>query len=54
MFPATPLWQANCARFILPVVVSALPASLMSRFAGAAAESMVRLLTFLSPLTVRQ
>jgi hypothetical protein len=31
-----------------------LPASLIARFSGAAAESMTRLLAFLIPLSVRQ
>ncbi|MES2026295.1 MAG: hypothetical protein V4448_12110 [Pseudomonadota bacterium] len=54
LFPATPLWQAACARFMPPVATTALPASLINRFTGSAAESMRRLLTFLTPLTVRQ
>lgn len=51
-FPLTPLWQAACARFMPPVDLSLLPASLIARFTGAAAESLMRLLEFLSPLTV--
>jgi hypothetical protein len=54
LFPATPLWQAQCARFMPPVATTELPASLIERFTGSAAESMMRLLAFLSPLTVRQ
>lgn len=54
VFPTTPLWQSDCARFMPPVPTSELPAGLIERFAGSAAESMMRLLTFLSPLTVRQ
>ncbi|MGV8891701.1 MAG: hypothetical protein ACOH2K_01875 [Burkholderiaceae bacterium] len=53
-FPATPLWQANCARFMPPVATTGLPVSLTERFTGPAAESMMRLLAFLTPLTVRQ
>jgi len=51
-FPLTPLWQAACARFMPPVDLSRLPGSLIERFAGSAAESLMRLLVFLSPLTV--
>ncbi|NDP40772.1 MAG: hypothetical protein GZ093_18910 [Rhodoferax sp.] len=54
LFPATPLWQANCARFMPPVATTELPVSLTERFTGPAAESMMRLLAFLTPLTVRQ
>lgn len=53
-FPATALWQAHCARFMPPVDMDQLPASLIARFSGAAAESMTRLLAFLIPLSVRQ
>jgi hypothetical protein len=51
-FPLTPLWQAICARFMPPVSVSDFPASLLERFTGAAQESLMRLLVFLTPLTV--
>ena len=51
-FPLTPLWQAACARFMPPVDLSLLPASLIERFAGVAEEPMRRILVFLSPLTV--
>jgi hypothetical protein len=51
-FPLTPLWQAACARFMPPVDLSRLPGSLIERFAVSAAESLMRLLVFLSPLTV--
>ena len=54
IFPATPLWQAGCARFMPPVPASDLPDSLIQRFAGVAAEAMMRLLAFLTPATVRQ
>lgn len=52
-FPVTPLWQAECARFMPPVSITQLPASLIARFTGSAEESMTRLLAFLSPLSVR-
>lgn len=54
IFPITPLWQGSCARFMPPVATTELPASLIARFTGSAAESMTRLLAFLTPLTVRQ
>jgi hypothetical protein len=52
-FPLTPLWQAACARFMPPLDLSLLPASLIGRFLGVAEESMRRILVFLSPLTAR-
>lgn len=51
VFPATTLWQAACARFMPPVQTAALPASLITRF-GAPPDSMMRLLAFLTPLSV--
>jgi len=51
-FPLTPLWQASGARFMPPVASDRFPAGLLERFAGAAAERLMRLLVFLSPLTV--
>ena len=52
-FPQTSLWQAACARFMPPVVSDLFPASLLERFLGSAAEALMRLLVFMSPLTVR-
>ena len=52
LFPATTLWQAQCARFMPPVPTIDLPTSLIARFTGAAHEAMARLLAFLSPLSV--
>ena len=52
-FCATALWQAQCARFMPSVELTELPQSLMTRFTGAAHEAMVRLLRFLSPLSVQ-
>ena len=51
-FPLTPLWRATCARFMPPVATELFPASLLERFAGDAEEALLRLLEFLSPLTV--
>jgi hypothetical protein len=50
-FPLTPLWQAECARLMPPVVLSDLPGGLLERFEGKAAESLLRMLVFLHPLT---
>jgi hypothetical protein len=52
-FPLTPLWQVACARFMPPVATEQCPASLLERFVGDAEEALMRLLVFLSPLTVR-
>ena len=51
-FLLTPLWQATCARFMPPLVTEHFPASLLERFTGDAAEALMRLLVFLSPITV--
>jgi len=51
-FPRCAFWQAACARFMPPLAIGALPASLLERFGGALAEPMMRLLVFLSPITV--
>ena len=51
-FPQTPLWQATGARFMPPVATEHGPASLLERFAGDAEGALLRLLVFLSPLTV--
>ena len=55
-FPLTPLWQAACARFMPPVATEELPWSLIERFAApspSGAEQLLRLLCFLTPMTVR-
>ena len=51
-FPLTALWQAACARFMPPVATERCPASLLERFAGDAADGLMRLLVFLTPVTV--
>ena len=51
-FALTPLWRAVCARFMPPVRTERCPASLLERFAGHARHALLRLLVFLSPLTV--
>ena len=53
LFPITPLWAAACARFMPPVDVQHLPTSLIERFTGPAAEAAMRLLAFLTPLSVQ-
>jgi hypothetical protein len=53
LFPSTPLWQAQCARFMPPVQTSELPASLMERFTCPAEASLTCLLRFLTPLSIR-
>jgi hypothetical protein len=52
LFALTPLWQASGARFMPPVDSELFPTGLLERFAGDAAEQLMRLLVFLSPLTV--
>ena len=55
-FPLTPLWRATCARFMPPVSEARLPGELIVRFAatdaGPAPEALMRLLIWLSPVTV--
>ena len=51
-FALTSLWQAMCARFMPPVATDAMPLSLLERFMGNRQEALIRLLVFLSPLTV--
>jgi hypothetical protein len=52
-FMQTALWQAAGARFMPPLSPDQLPAGLLARFAGDVAESLLRLLVFLTPITVR-
>lgn len=52
-FACTALWQETSARFMPPVLIVDLPLSLMDRFTGATHEAMLRLLNFLSPLSVQ-
>ena len=51
-FPLTPLWRAACARFMPPVPQAQLPGELIARFAGPAHEALMRLLIWLSPVSV--
>ena len=50
--PQTALWRATCARFMPPVPEAQLPGELIARFAGPAHEALMRLLVWLSPVTV--
>ena len=50
-FPLTVLWRGACARFVPPVVALAMPTSLLARFSGPSAHSLMRMLVFLTPLT---
>ena len=51
-FPQTPLWQASGARFMPPIPQEQLPGELIARFVGPAHEALMRLLVWLSPVTV--
>ena len=55
-FPLTALWRAEGSRFMPPVPEALLPGELITRLAGPAHEAIheaiVRLLTWLSPVTV--
>ena len=53
LFVLTPLWQTDCARFMPPVPCDQLPGQLIERFGGMGHETLMRLLIWLGPLTVR-
>jgi len=50
-FTATPFWQVARAAFMPPVKHDGLPAALLERFAGDAADRLVALLRFIGPVT---
>lgn len=51
-FVHTPFWKEACARFIPPVPIGALPASLLARFRGEDLQRrLIQSLRFLSPLS---
>ena len=52
-FALTPLWRATCARFMPSVDVAGFPLTLLERFTGSAENSLMRLLVFLRPVTLR-
>jgi hypothetical protein len=51
-FPLTALWRGAGGRFMPPVTIERLPASVLERFAGTPAQSMRHFLMFLTPVTV--
>ena len=51
IFTAMPFWQIARAAFMPPVDEARLPAAMLERFAGSAAERMTALLRFLNPIT---
>jgi hypothetical protein len=51
VFTATPFWHIARAAFMPPVDENRLPAALIERFAGGAAERLIALLRFLSPIS---
>ena len=50
-FVAGAFWKSLKGRFVPPVELDTLPASLLERFAGQAPANVLRLLHFLAPLT---
>jgi hypothetical protein len=50
-FTESAFWKAARAAFSPPVAVTAVPSSLLERFAGAAHEQLAALLRFLAPLS---
>jgi len=50
-FTATPFWQVARATFMPPIDHERLPASLLERFTGDAADRLVALLRFIGPVT---
>lgn len=51
-FIRTSFWQGACARFVPPLPIAALPASLLERFTGDDSQSrLIQALRFLSPLS---
>ena len=51
LLTASSFWQAARAAFMPPVDETRLPAAMLERFAGEAAERMTALLRFLAPIT---
>jgi hypothetical protein len=51
VFTATPFWRIARGAFVPPVDENRLPAALIDRFAGGAAERLIALLRFLSPIS---
>ncbi len=53
-FVTSPFWRGAQGRFMPPVGIEALPASLLERFAGDERARLLHALTFLTPLTTRR
>ena len=53
-FVASPFWRSAQGRFMPPVVIEALPASLLERFAGDERTRLLHALVFLAPLTTHR
>jgi hypothetical protein len=53
-FVASPFWRGTQGRFMPPVVIAALPASLLERFAGDERTRLLHALGFLAPVTTRR
>lgn len=51
-FPATPLWRAECARFMPPLPSTTLPHGLLARFGADGVGAMLHLLRWLAPVTL--
>ncbi len=51
VFTASAFWQAARAKFMPPVDHAGLPAALMARFGGTAADQLMALLRFIGPVT---
>ena len=52
-FVSSPFWRGQRGRFVPPVDVASLPASLVARFSGDECQRLMSALGFLSPLTTR-
>ena len=52
-FVASAFWRGAQGRFMPPITLTTLPASLLERFAGDERTRLVRVLVFLTPLTTR-
>jgi hypothetical protein len=50
-FTGSPFWSSARAAFMPPVDEHRLPAELLERFAGSAAERLIALLRFLTPIS---
>jgi hypothetical protein len=53
-FVASAFWRGAHGRFMPPVAIERLPASLLERFAGDERTRLLHVLVFLTPLTTRR